>query len=139
MLALSITLLVFGMLPYFKVAEACDSEIRVWVPTKKDNRFLNLSAARVTTNNFDVFDKVFMSAYNDVGVKTDTHLCVGLVHWHSISTAEADPEIVLMNSVTTFPLSGGKETTERFNATVSIRRPHIFTRAEFSVHITMER
>lgn len=129
MLASSTTLLVFGMLPYFKVAEALSqqaSEIRVWVPTKKDNRFLNLSAARVKAVNFEVIDKAYLSPYSDVGVKTDTHLCAGLVYWDYISAAEADPEIILMNSVTTFPLSGGRETTERSNATVSIRQPRGF-------------
>lgn len=125
MLAFSTTFLVFGMLPYFKVAEACDSEIRVWVPTKKDNRFLNLSAASDPTGKFVVIDKASLQSwYSDVGVKTDKHLCVGLVYWEHDPAAEADPQIVLMNSVTTIPLSGGKETTERSNATVSVGRPH---------------
>jgi hypothetical protein len=106
MLAFSTTLLVLGILHYLAVAEACDSEIGVWVPTKKDNRFSNLSLARFETKGLKAWDKAYMQSFWDEGVKTDTHLCAGFVYWNS--TAEADPQIVLMNSVTTFPLSGDR-------------------------------
>jgi hypothetical protein len=128
MLAIRILLLVFGLLGQGSLAAVYrspsedQSEIRIWIPKEKDNRFLNLGV-NDRSHGMLIYGKDWLiDVWNTIPrtwntePETDKHLLAGIVYWEERLSFQ---EVTFVNSALTIDLATGVATPSETNATVS--------------------